>query len=252
MTWLVLAALALAYTVAARRSTAWPPRLTLAWIAGLAILAAALTGPVDAAADRLLSMHMVQHQLVALLAAPLLVLAAPVRLMGLACGREVRRELGRVLTSRPVRVLTRPSAGLATFAVVLALVHVPGVYGAAVRSDALHALEHAALFWSAVALWVPLLAPRPLPRRAGGVGVVGVLLGAMGAMGALGAFLAGTDEVVYPVYAGRSADPVADQHLAGGLMWVGGMAVVLPALLLLAWRALAEEERRQRVREAAR
>jgi cytochrome c oxidase assembly factor CtaG len=136
------------------------------------------------------------------------------------------------------------------FATVLAAVHVPGVYDLTLRSGPFHAVVHAALLWSALLLWLPLIAADPVPRRPGATATVAVLIAAMGAMGAVGAAIAAQQHVLYAPYAQRTADALGDQRLAGGLMWTGGMVIVLPALLWLAWRALADEERRAAAREA--
>jgi putative membrane protein len=82
---------------------------------------------------------------------------------------------------------------------------------------------------------------------------VGVLIAAMTAMSVLGAILVALPQAAYPAYAASTHalghDPLRDQALAGGVMWIGGMVVVLPALLVLAWSALRAEERAQRVRD---
>jgi cytochrome c oxidase assembly factor CtaG len=113
-----------------------------------------------------------------------------------------------------------------------------------------HAAIHAALLWSAQLLWIGLLGADPLPRRVSATAVITALALAMGVMAALGATLAAASHVVYAPYARPGVDALADQRIAGGLMSVGGMAVVVPLLLGLAWRALAAEERRATVREA--
>ena len=135
------------------------------------------------------------------------------------------------------------------FVAVLAAVHVPAVYDLSLRSGPVHAAVHAALLWSAVLLWLPLIGADALPHRPAATATVGALLGAMAAMAALGAALAAQPHVVYVPYASRATGALADQRLAGGLMSVGGMLVVLPALVGLAWRALVHEERRARTRE---
>lgn len=240
---------------AARRHRRWPPARTAAGLGGLAVLGLAFGSGLEARSAELLSAHMLQHGLVALVAAPLLVAAAPVRLALGALARAPRRRLARLLHRRWMRVLAHPLTGLAAFVGVLAVVYVPPVYEAALRSPLLHGAEHAALLWSAIALWAPLVGADPLPHRAGAIARVGVLIGAMSAMAALGAVLAAAHDIVYPSYAPSTIalghDPLHDQALAGGIMWIGGMVAVLPALLAVAWGALAREERRQRAREAA-
>jgi cytochrome c oxidase assembly factor CtaG len=250
---LLLAGAAL-LVAAARRHRRWPWTRTASGLAGLAVLGVAFESGLDERSAQLLSAHMLQHGLIGLVAAPLLVAAAPVRLALGALPRERARSLARLLAHRPLRALAHPVSGLAIFVAVLAVVHVPAVYEAALRQPVLHGAEHAALLWSAIALWAPLAGADALPHRAGPLARVAVLIGAMSAMGALGAALAGAHRVVYSSYAAPAAalgrDPLADQALAGGVMWIGGMIVVLPALLALAWAALAREERRQRAREA--
>jgi len=209
-------------------------------VAGLAALgAAALPG------DATLTAHMAEHQLMTVVAAPLLVAAAPVRAALRRLGPSGRRALVRVLRSAPVRRLGHPAAALAAFVAVLAVVHVPAVFDAAERVPLLHALEHGALFWSSVALWVPVLGAPPVPHSTGAVGRVATVIGAMAAMGVLGAVLAAAPSPLYAAY-----PELADQQRAGGLMWIGGMVVALPLLVAGAWSALAAEERRQRAREA--
>jgi putative membrane protein len=218
-----------------------------AWALGLAVLAAAVSPAMDRAADRQLSMHMVQHGLIGMVVAPLLVAGAPVRVALAAVSRTTGRRLAQVLHA--ARAVTHPAAGTTAFVAVLAAVHVPAVYDLSLRSAPAHAVVHAALLWSALLLWLPLVAADPLPHRASPTATVAALILAMVAMAGLGAAIAAQQHVVYAPYAIRTAAALADQRLAGGLMSVGGMVVVLPALLILAWRALAAEERRAVARE---
>ncbi len=222
---------------------------TLAWFAGLTVLAVATSRALERAADRELSMHMVQHELLGLVAAPLLAAGAPVRLALAASGRATRLRLARLLHLRAMIVLTHPGAGAVAFGGVLLAAHVPAVYDLTLRSEPVHALVHAALLWSALLLWMGLLGADPLPRRVSATATVASLVVAMGAMAVLGAALAAAPRVVYAPYVRPGVDALADQRIAGGLMSVGGMAVVVPLLLALAWRALAAEERRAVVRE---
>lgn len=225
------------------RHPRWPVSRTLCGLGGLAALGVAAS--LDSRADALLSWHMVEHLLLSVLAAPLLVAAAPLRLALGTLPRGGRRVLAAALRRPAARVLSYPGVGLALFVVTLAVVHLPAVYDLALRVPLVHAAEHAALLWSAIALWTPVIAAEILPHRAGVVARVAAVVGAMAAMGALGATIASAPGAIYASY-----PDLADQQQAGGIMWVSGMVVLVPVLLWSAWTALIGEERRQRAREA--
>jgi cytochrome c oxidase assembly factor CtaG len=235
------------YALGVARGRRWDWRAAAAWALGLAVLGIALTPAMDRAADRELSMHMVQHGLIGMVVAPLLVAGAPVRVALAAVPPATGRRLTTVL--HRLRAFAHPAVGTAAFVAVLAVVHVPAVYDLSLRAPAVHGVVHAALLWSALLLWLPLLAADPLPHRASPAATVAALIIAMAAMAALGAAIAAQQQVLYAPYAGRTPDALADQRLAGGVMSLGGMVVVLPALLILAWRALVAEERRAVARE---
>lgn len=249
--WLALAAAGAVYAWGVRRARPWPALRSAAFAGALAALAVALASGIDTEAQQRLSVHMVQHLLITMVAAPLAVWSAPVRLALAAQHGAARRRTGRVL--HRMRPLGHPLTGLGLFALVAVVAHVPAVYELALRHPTVHAVEHAAFFWSAVALWAPLIGADPLPRRFGPVGRFGVMMAAMGVMTVGGAALTGADTIVYSSYlrpaAALEIDPLADQALAGGIMWVGSMVVMLPPLLGLAWRALVDEERAQQVRD---
>jgi len=213
--------------------------LALAGLAALAV-AAAFAGPAD---DRLTA-HVVEHGVLVLVAAPLLVAAAPVRIALALLPSGGRRALGRALHAPGTRLLSHPAAGLTAFTAVIVAAYVPAVLDATLRHPLLHGLAHAALLWSAVLLWAPIVAVDPLPRRSGPITRVGVSLAAMTVMAVVGAILATSRSPLYAAY-----PDLADQHAAGAIMWMVGMVAALPVLLGSAWHALASEERRQRARD---
>jgi putative membrane protein len=113
------------------------------FLGGLAVLWVALQSPIDAYADTRLSVHMVQHLLLTMVAAPLLVLGAPVTLLLRAATPAFRRRrVLPLLRSRPVRLLTAPVVCWAQFALVLWVSHFSPLYDAAVRNAGVHVLEH--------------------------------------------------------------------------------------------------------------
>ncbi len=226
----------------ARRHPRWPRHRTLAGLAGLtALLVAGLLG---ARADEQLSVHVIEHQLISMVAAPLLVAAAPVRLALGAGGSGLRAGLARALHTAPARALAQPLVGLTLFSAVMLAAHLPAAQALTQRSAFAHAAEHVALLWAAIALWVPLVGVDPLPHRTGMAGRLATLVAAMSVMASLGAWLSALPRPAYAAY-----PDLADQHLAGGLMWEGGMVVLLPAILACAWGALMHEERGQQARD---
>ncbi len=221
---------------------------------GLVVLAVALLSGIDSWSERLLSVHMVQHLLIGLVAPALLVCAAPLRLALAVCSPRGRRRLALLLHSRLVRMLARPAIGVCLYAAVLLGSHVPLVYDAAVRHPLLHDLEHAAYFWSGVILLAPLIAVDPLPRAPSALARFAWLIAAMVPMAVLGAWLTSSTSVRYGPYLAPAAalhrSALADQRLAGIVMWVGGGVALLALALLVAARVLIAEERRQRRRDA--
>jgi putative copper resistance protein D len=250
---LALAAMAVLYLAAARRRSGWPAWRTVSFLAGLCLLAVALMSGIDDYAERLLSVHMVQHLLVALAAPALLLAGAPVRLALGSRSRTVRRMLATVLSSRGIRALGRPATGLALFATVMLATHLTGLFQLALEHPVVHDLEHGAYFLSGVVLLAPLIAVDPLPHRPGALGRFCWLMGGMTAMALPGALLAFSQSVRYPHYLattralGRSA--LTDQQLGGAVMWVGGGLALFALALILTLAAMVAEERRQQRRE---
>lgn len=228
----------------------WPVGRTLAFAAGAVLLAAAVGGPLDAAADRGLEAHMVQHLLLGMLAPGLLALGAPVRLALAALHRPGRRAVARALHSRPARVLTVAPVALALPVAALLAFHLTPLFALALAVPAVHALEHAVLFWTSLLAWSVLLGVDPLPVRLGAIGSLAGLTGLMIPMVAIGAVYLSADTVLFAHYA-HAANALADQHRGGDVMWIGGVAILAPVTLALGARALLLEEARQRRREAA-
>jgi cytochrome c oxidase assembly factor CtaG len=209
------------------------------------VLLVALASPLDGAATALFSAHMVQHLLLTAVAAPLLVLGAPVATIrrGLPTRRwpTLHRGVRRLAGHRPPAwwVLAAALIGLGT----LSVWHVPALYGAALESDLVHGVEHATLLLTAVILWSAVLgtARRRQVLLAAGALALSALHGA-----ALGALLALSPR---PWYAGHAEgatawgiEPLADQQVAGAIMWVPTAAVHLGALAVLLHRWLRAGE----------
>jgi cytochrome c oxidase assembly factor CtaG len=191
---------------------------------------------------------MLEHELIMLAAAPLLVWARPLGVMLWAFPSGARRALAAVPRNGVItgtwRVLTEPVLATVLQAAALWLWHLPSVFDVALRSEPWHAAQHLSFFVSALLFWQAMLSPRRSPWTA-----AALLFATSVATGALGAFMALSESPWYAPYAamGLAAfglTPVQDQQLAGVLMWVpGGLfhATVAVALLAPALRANARE-----------
>ena len=233
-------------------SAPFPRGRAVCFYSGLAVTYLALQSPIHAYSHRLFSVHMVQHLLLMMVAAPLLVLGTPVVLALRACSPQARRRfLLPVVRSRGARLLSNPVVSWSVFTLVLWASHFTNLYEDALGSEGIHGLEHVLYLLAAVLFWRPVIGLEPGPFRLSHPGKILYLFLAMPQMAFLGLAIYSSDTVLYPHYlitaAAQGTTALADQHLAGVLMWTTSMVLLLPALgyVLLDWM-------RQDAREAAR
>jgi cytochrome c oxidase assembly factor CtaG len=230
-------------------------RRTASFAAGIAVVAVAVSPPLEAAAGRRLSVHMAQHLLLVLLAAPLLAAARPGAVLLEALPRPARARVGRTL-HRPLwhaarRAATNPVLVLTLFVGGFWAWHLPRLYDAALRNSAVHVLEHATFLGGAVLFWSIVLDPGPRRRLSLGA-TCGFVFAAMLTNIWLAAGLAFASTPLYAAYQGAGAGPaLADQQLAGVIMWLPADIVYFVTLGMLFRRLLVDVERRVRRREAA-
>jgi putative membrane protein len=236
-----LLAAAAVYVRAARRVRRWPLWRSAAFVGGLVALAVALMA-LDAAADRTLVGHMVQHLVLVYAAAPLLVLGSPIALGLRACGRPARRLLR-------ARALAHPLVGWSALPAAMAVTHFTGAYDLALRDPPLHIAEHALYLAAAALFWRPVIGADPVPQRPGLAGRLLYLMLAAGPLALVGVAMQASAHPWYDAYAGPGA--LADQHDAGAVMWVGGGLALAAATMTVAWSGLLREHRRQVAYEAA-
>ena len=227
-----------------------------AFAAGLLTLAVALVSPLDALADALFSAHMVQHLLLILVAAPLLILGAPAVPTLWALPLRWRRRLGHGWHDAPWlrrawHGLTRPLTVWWLHTLAVLLWHLPALYQAALVNPTVHALEHASFLGTALLFWWLLLDPHGRRRLGRGADVLYVFTMSLPS-GLLGALFAFASAPWYPAYVGTTAwglSPTDDQQLAGLIMWVpaGVVYLIAAGALFVAW--LQAEERRAAARD---
>jgi putative copper resistance protein D len=225
-----------------------------AWYGGLSAIAAALLSPIETYSGALLTVHMVQHLLLQFVAAPLLMLAAPVTLVLRAANPDLRRSLLAILHSRLVKAITFPLVAWFLFAAVNWGWHFSELYDQALEIEWIHWIQHATLFGAALLFWFPVVGADPGPWRLPYPARLFYLFLAMPQNSFLGVAIMNAADVLYPHYATLQRDwgpdPLVDQQAAGTLMWVWGDLTFLLAMLLVIVAWVRQEERRNAREEA--
>ena len=221
-----------------------------AFAAGWIALVVALVSPVDTVSDFLFSVHMTQHEILMLVAAPLVVLGRPLVAFHWALPPGARLRVG-VWTRRPAvarawRVLTAALVVWVLHALALWIWHVPRLFDAALANDGIHAVQHLCFLLTATLFWWTLVHGR-YGRLGYGAAVLYVFTTGVHST-LLGALLTLAPGAWYPAYRARAplagVDALADQQLAGLLMWVpfGVVFAIVGLALFAAW--LGESGRR--------
>ena len=217
---------------------------------GIVALIVALVSPLDPSADVSFALHMVQHMLLVVVAAPLIALGQGGVALLRAIGAPMRRPVASMRHLRRM-VATVPVATVLHGATIW-IWHAPGPYQAAIADDLIHYLEHLSMFATGVLFWWSAFnAGRQAPLGYG-AGVAAMFV-TMIHTGMLGILITLAPAPLYATYA--AAEPLLglsaleDQQLAGIIMLLpGGIAYLAGGLALLAaWLAAAEHRRPDRV-----
>jgi len=193
---------------------------------------------------------MIQHELMMLVGAPLLMLGRPLQRCTAGLPDGLRPPVLRVLQGHAAaatwRVLTAPLCAWALHALAIWVWHMPALYDAAVGNEGIHTLQHAMFVGTSALFWWGMLYGR-YGRAGYGAAVFYVFLTVVHT-GVLGAMVTFARTPLYPIYQASAAahgiDPLVDQQRAGLLMWIpaGLVMTMLGLALFAAW--LGESERR--------
>jgi putative membrane protein len=220
------------------------------FVAGWSTLFLALTSPIHELGEQLFSAHMLQHEILILISAPLISASHPGATCLWAFAPRQRAGIGawvhRIENSPLARFFTAPLNAWILEAAALWLWHIPFLYQATLTSDWIHAAQHLSFLGTAVLFWSALYG---VGRSAMSFGSATLyVFGTAVHCSALGALLTFSTVLWYPVYAETTArwglTPLQDQQLGGVIMWVPSGLVFIAIALALVARWLAESDRR--------
>jgi cytochrome c oxidase assembly factor CtaG len=234
-----LVILSILFAVGSSRTISHNRKDTFCFTVGAVVLAVALLSPVDAYSDLLAYMHMIQHMLIMMVAAPLLVSAAPSRKILLALPPRLRRitlHWRKWLTRHTdlKNAFSNPILIWVIFGATLWIAHLPRLYEAALNNEFLHDLQHLVFFVTSFLFWTVLLNPVKSRRIPVGIGLLFLFVASIHTI-VLGVFMALSPKVWYPTYTKSSLllhTAQFDQQIAGYIMW-------MPSCMMYASIALA-------------
>ncbi len=224
-----------------------PRRRTASFVAGMAALAVALLSGIERYDTTLFSVHMVQHILLTLVAAPLIAYAAPITLLLRVAAPETRRRvILPILHSRVMRFVSFPVVAWLLFAGVMWASHFSPLFDAALEDEVIHNLEHALFLGSALLFWWPAVGADPSPwRMPHPVRALYTFL-QMPQNTFLAVVILNARAPLYDHYATLDVPwlPTAldDQRLAAGIMWLGGDILFIAAVgaIVVGWMRAEE------------
>lgn len=250
---LVLTACVYLYGVAklSARGDRWPAGRTVVFLLGLAALGIALVSGISAYDDTLLSVHMIQHMILSMVAPILLALGAPVTLALRTAGARTRRILLRVLHSPVATFYTFPLVTFALFVVSPFVLYFSGLYQATLEHEWFHEFVHLHFIIVGCLFFWPLIGIDPLPGRMSYPLRALLMFLSTPFHTVLGLTVMQSAELLggpwYPALHLTWADPFEDQQLAGGILWAGGefIAVGMLGALVFQWMRQADREARR-------
>jgi putative copper resistance protein D len=233
---------------AAHPNNPHPRWRTWLFLGGLGAIGVALLSPIEAYEGALFSVHMVQHMLLQLVAAPLLLAGAPITLTLRVASPTWRRRLLAVLHSPVVKAISFPVVAWVFFAATNWGWHYSTLYDDALENQALHYLQHAHFLFAALLFWWPALGADPSPWRLPHPVRLFYLFLAMPQQSFLGVSLLETRTVLYQHYVTNvrawGPTPLEDQHIGGMVMWVFGDIAFLAGMAVVVVLWMRHEERR--------
>ncbi|MBE2235212.1 MAG: cytochrome c oxidase assembly protein [Anaerolinea sp.] len=238
---------------AERRPLAAGWRLAAYW-AGLASIAVALMSPVDVLSSQLFFMHMSQHLLLTMVAVPLLLIGNPFPVLMWGLPRPARRPVSAVLSGQSVwrRVLVKlTSPGIVWLLYVICLIiwHDPLLYNLVLRNQFVHDLQHLSFFITTMLLWWHILGVAPrLHRTMSAAQRIIYTISVVPVNVIIGVVIAFSPSPIYEHYVNvprlMGLSVMADQMIAGILMWIPGSEMFFWAALIVLTQIVSAEAKK--------
>jgi cytochrome c oxidase assembly factor CtaG len=240
----------------------WPPRRTVYFLSGIGALAVALVSPLEAYDTVLFSVHVAQHMLLTMVAAPLLALGAPITLALRLARGGTRRRLVRLLHSPPVRVIGHPLVAWVLFTLTLYGLYFSPLFDLTLRQPLVHDLVHLHFLTVGLLFWWPVVGLDPSRWRLPHIARLLFVFMMVPFHAFLGVAILNSGRVLAPTLESFQRSwgptPLADQHVGGAILWGAGDLVALSAVLgiLISWasyeeKVVAVREDRRLARERA-
>ncbi len=220
------------------------------FVGGFLSLLIALVSPLHPWGRVLFSAHMAQHEILMLVAAPLLVLGrtflVTLKALPVSWIRAIMALTRSDLLQGPIKAICNPAGAWLLHGLTLWIWHVPALFQATIDNDFVHALQHLSFFLTALLFWWAVI-HGPHKRMGYGMSVLYMFTTALHS-GVLGALLTFTTSLWYPVYNDSTRiwglTPLEDQELGGLIMWIPAGLIYIGAALVFFAAWLNDSEKR--------
>src|SRR6266516_6364949 len=229
------------------RGRRWPTQRLACFLCGLGAIALALQSPLEGYDTVLFSVHVTQHLLLAMAAAPLLVLGAPITMLLMTVGTPTRKRVVRIVHSRPIQVIGHPLIAWVLFTLTLYGLYFSPLFAVTLRNPFVHDLIHLHFILVGLLFWWPVVGIDPTRWRLHHLARVLYVFLMVPFHAFLGVAIMNSGHLLAPSLAtfvrGWGPTPLADQQAGGAIMWGAGDIISLVAVIaiLASWASYEEK-----------
>jgi cytochrome c oxidase assembly factor CtaG len=229
------------------RGQRWPAQRTACFLGGLGTIALALQSPIERYDTALFSVHAGQHLLLAMVAAPLLALGAPITMLLMTASAPARKRIVRVVHSLPVRIIGYPLIAWILFTMTLYALYFSPLFDLSLRNQYVHDAIHLHFIAVGLLFWWPVVGLDPTRWRLHHLARVLYVFLMVPFHAFLGVAIMNSGHLLAPSLATFVRDwgpaPLADQQAGGAIMWGAGDIISLVAVIaiLASWASYEEK-----------